>query len=207
MATNEANRQLVSFVIDNSASCPKEILAALMNGFRRLAAEQERFPDAEIELICFEAFSPVLIKPFERAEIAPVRAGRMPLLGRAVSAAVQRIQQRTQALKAQGVTCHRPWMFVLSAGFTFDDMEEVVTRLDAMEHAGELTYLPFKLVPKLLTERMQTLDRVKHMIEIKEGGVDSFFGFVSSMLERRAALASDAGLKFSKSDFEGWAVL
>ena len=205
--TNDTPRQLVSFVIDNSASCSKETLAALMNGFRRMVAEQDKHPGAELELICFEAFSPVLIKPFDRADIAPVRAGRMPLLGRAVGAAMHRVQQRVQQLKAQGIACYRPWMFILSAGFTFDDMEEVVTRLDALEHAGELTYLPFKLVPKLLAEHMQTLDRVKHMIEIREGGIEGFFGFVDSMLERRNTIAPEAGLKFSKSDFEGWAVL
>lgn len=205
--TTGAPRQLVSFVMDNSASCQKEKLAALMSGFRRMMANGEKYPNAEFELICFEAFDPVLVKAFDEAEIAPVHAGRMPLLGRAVQAATERTLGRVEELKAQGVACHRPWMFILSAGFTFDDMEEVVTRLDTEEHAGNLTYLPFKLYPKLQTERMQTLDRVKHMIEILDGGIGGFFGFVDSMLERRSTLSPETGLKFSKSDFEGWAVL
>jgi uncharacterized protein YegL len=205
--TAKAPKQLISFIIDNSASCEKEKLAALMGGFRRMIAERDKWPNTELELICFEAFDPALIKAFDEEEIAPVRAGRMPLLGRAVMAATERTLERVEQLRAEGIECHRPWMFILSAGFTFDDMEEVVTRLDAEEHAGNLTYLPFKLYPKLFTERMQTLDRVKHMIEIREGGIEGFFGFIDSMLERRSTLSPETGLKFSKSDFEGWAVL
>lgn len=207
MTTGQAPRQLISFVIDNSASVGKEKLSALMGGFRAMAAPEAQDPTLEWELSAFDAFAPAVVKPFDQNEIAPVYAKRIPLLGRAVLAAADRLCARVAALQKEGVPVYRPMLFILSDGFTLDDTEEMVSRLDAMEHAGEVTYLPFKLSPKLYTERMQSLDRVKHMIKIKEGHIPEFFSFVASLVEQRRALSPDAGLKFKKSDFEGWAEL
>ena len=202
-----APRQLVSFILDNSASCSKETLSALMGGFRRFGADPIAGVRLEWELISFDTFEPAVCKTFDSPDIAPVRAGRMPLLGRAIDLAVDRVDARAAMLRQNGENCYRPWVFILSSGFTFDETEQAVMRLDAMEHNGDVLYLPFKFSPKLYTERLQTLDRVKHMITVKEGGVEGFFAFVSTMLERRGALAPDAGLKFRKTDFEGWAEL
>lgn len=204
---NTVPRQLVSFVFDNSASCSKEKLSALMRGFRQFAAEHAEDPMLCFELSCYDTFQPAVVKEFDGAEIAPVRAGRMPLLARTVLVAADRLAAKAAQLRAEGETLYRPLMFILSDGFTFDDTEEAVARLEEMEHSGALLYLPFKLTPKLYTERLQSLDRTKHMIEIKEGCIDGFFAFVRSVLERRAALSVDVGLKFQKSDFEGWAEL
>ena len=90
-----APRQLVSFILDNSASCSKETLSALMGGFRRFAAD----PAAanvrlEWELISFDTFEPAVCKSFDAPDIAPVRAGRMPLLGRAIELAADRVEAR-----------------------------------------------------------------------------------------------------------------
>ena len=201
-------KQLITFVFDNSSCCEREKLAALMNGFRRFAEEQKNDATLEFELICYDVFAPAVVKPFESDAIAPVRAGRVPLLGRAALCAADRIGARVAALKEAGVGCYRPLLVLLSAGFTLDESDEAVIRLEAMEKAGELSYLPFKLSPKLLTDRLQSLDRTKHMIEIKQDGIDGFFAFISRIPERRrAAQSADGGLKFQKSDFEGWAEL
>lgn len=201
------NIQLVSFVLDNSASVSKEKLSALMGGFRILAAEGEKYPTLEWELLCFDAFAPAVIKSFDSAEILPVRAGRMPLLSRAIKTAADRLSARVDALRAEGQTPFRPWLFVLSDGFTFDTPAQAASELDAWEKEGKVVYLPFRLSPKLYNERMQAMDRVKHLIAIKEGGIESFFGFFTSLLARRAEAGEQGALKFHKNDFEGWAEL
>jgi glycerol uptake operon antiterminator len=45
------------------------------------------------------------------------------------------------------------------------------------------------------------------MIEILPGKLNGFFDFLYRIIEQRAALSPDTGIKFSKTDFEGWAVL
>ncbi|MBE6630278.1 MAG: hypothetical protein E7624_05445 [Ruminococcaceae bacterium] len=200
------SKQLVSFVLDNSASVSKEKLAALMNGFRRLAASGAQYPFLEWELLTFDAFAPDVVKSFADAEIRPVRAGRMPLLRRATQVAADRLLSRVSELESAGEEVFRPWIVILSDGFTFDEPSAVVAQLEEMEQSGRLMYLPFKLSGKLYTERMQSLDRVKHMITIKEGQIDQFFTFFEGMLDRRAE-GAEGGLKFRKNDFEGWAVL
>lgn len=202
-----APRQLISFVLANSASCKKETLAALMGGFRTFLSEQAENAALEWELCCFDTFESAVVKRFDTQEILPVYAGRMPLLGRTVLQAAERVNARVRALREEGVPCYRPWMFILSDGFTFDELEEMVTRLDGMEHAGEMLYLPFKLSPELYGERIQSLDRVKHMIEIKDSGITGFFAFVNNMLTQRLSLPAEQTVKFQKSDFEGWAEL
>ena len=70
------NKQLVSFVLDNSVSVSKEKLSALMNGFRRLCTAKEQYPFLEWELLTFDTFAPDVAKSFAQEEIRPVRAGR-----------------------------------------------------------------------------------------------------------------------------------
>ena len=201
------NIQLVSFVLDNSASTAKEKLSALMSGFRALAAQGEAYPNMQWELLSFDGFAPAVIKSFDTAEILPVRAGRMPLLGRAMQSAAERLTARAKVLEEAGQTPYRPWLFVLSDGFSFDEPALVADMLDAWEKEGKILYLPFRISPKLYNEQMQALDRVKHMITVKEGGIESFFGFFASLLARRAEAGDEGALKFRKNDFEGWTEL
>lgn len=200
------SKQLVSFVLDNSASVSKEKLSALMSGFRRICAGSEKYDFLEWELLTFDTFTPCVAKGFADAEIAPVRAGRMPLLGRAVQLATERLLARAGELEKEGEELFRPWIVILSDGFTFDDPSPAVAELEEMEQSGRLIYLPFKLSGKLYTERMQSLDRVKHMIRIKDGQIDQFFTFFEGLLDRRTE-GEEGGLKFRKNDFEGWAEL
>lgn len=198
---------LISFVLDNSAQMEGEQLGELMGGFRAFAERVAENAQLEWELLTFDTFAPMVVKSFAGKEVAPVSAERFPLLGRATMAATERLSERVKELRAKGEQVYRPWMFLLSGGFTMDDMEEVAAKLDGMEREGEVLYLPFKLSDKLLTERLQCLDRKKHMIEICKGHIADFFAFLDRMIEQRAALAPDVGVKFSKTDFEGWAVL
>ena len=193
---SESNKQLVSFVLDNSAALSKEKLSALMSGFRRLAAQTNS--TLEWELLTFDGFSPAVAKGFCDTEIRPVRAGRMPLFSRAIQEAAERLGARAAELQCT----HLPWLIVLCAGFAFDDPVTVVTEL---EEKRAVVYLPFKLSPTLHTERMRAMDRVKHMITIKEDGIDGFFAFFEELLARRAG--GEGGLKFRKNDFEGWGEL
>ncbi len=199
--------QLVSFVLDNSASCTREKMAALMGGFRRLAAETAQGEGVQWELCCYDTFAPAVVKSFDDTEIAPVSMGRMPLLSRAVTTASERLFARAEQMRAAGAVLTRPWLFVLCDGFAFDDTSALAAHLGEMEKGAQVLYLPFKLRPTLMSERLDVLDRTKRMIEITEGGIEGFFAFVGTLLRRRAALAPEEGLALSKSDFEGWAVL
>ena len=197
---------LISFVVDNGPSMTEDRLNALMEAFGHFA-ESEKSVRLEWELLSFDAFAPKVNKSFDGNEIQSVEGNRFPLLGRTVLTAVDRLTARAKELHDGGEELYRPWMFVLSDGFTVDDMTETTARLETMEKGGELLYLPFKLTPKLLTERLQSLDRSKHIVEILQGQLDGFFAFVQRMIERRGALSPDVGIKFAKTDFEGWAVL
>ncbi len=205
MEENKTPRLLISFVVDNSCTVSAERLQAVNEAFAAFAAGAGA--GVEWELISFDGFQPAVLKSFEQSELAPIVPERFPLLGRAAMTAVDRLNARIEALKAAGQGTHRPWLFILSDGFTVDSLEEVAARLDGMERTGALLYLPFKLSHRLATDRMQSLDRNKHMIEIKENGLESFFAFVSRMIEQRASLPVDVGVKFAKTDFEGWAEL
>ncbi len=207
MKTGTAPYQLISFVVDNSASCEREKFSALMGAFRRFAAAHAENESFAWELICYDAFEPSVAKSFDSAEISPVFLGRMPLLARATDKARERLLAKAAQLRAKGAVVHRPMLIVLSDGFTFDDAEELARSLDAMEREGKLTYLPFRLGSTLYTERMRAFDRVKHMIEIREGQIEGLLAFLDTLLVRRAELPVEQAMKLEKTDFEGWALL
>ena len=208
MEDNKSPRLLISFVMDNSCTVTPDRLQALTAAFSAFGAGVRENASLEWEWITFDGFAPAVIKAFDSTEAAAVSPDRFPLLGRAAMTAVDRLSARVAALKEQGCTVHRPWLFLLSDGFSVDSSEEAALRLDSMERNGELLYLPFKMSQKLTTDRLQYLDRNKHMIEIRqEGGLEGFFAFVTRMVEQRATLPADVGIKFAKPDFEGWAEL
>lgn len=208
MEDNKNPRLLISFVVDNGVTVSPERLQALTAAFAAFGARVQGDHAPEWELITFNGFNPAVVKSFEQTEPGSILPDRFPLLARATGLAVDRLCARVNALKEKGCAAYRPWLFILSDGFCADGMEEITARLDSLEKSGELLYLPFKTSPKLSTDRLQHLDRSKHMIEIKrEGGLDGFFGFLVRMIEQRATLSADVGIKFAKTDFEGWAEL
>lgn len=204
---NQSPVLLLTFVADNSASMQGEKLSELMPAFRDFAATMSHNSEVEFELILFDTFAPTVAKAFDSPEVRPVSGGKLPLLGRAIDMAGTRLFEREAALTAAGKPVYRPWMFILSDGMALDAVEESVNRLDSAERAGKLMYLPFRLSTKLLSERLHYLDRTKHMIEIIPGHIADFFAFVARMADLRRTLPTDAPMKFSKTDFEGWAVL
>ncbi len=195
---SERNKQLVSFVLDNSAALPTEKLAALMDGFARLAAEN--IPALEWELICLDGFEPAVAKGFAHSQLSPIGEGGLPLISRAVRCAAERLEQRAAQLQS----AHLPWLILLCAGFSLDDPAAAIADLEAR---GTVVYLPFKLTPTLVTEGMRAADRVKHMITVKDDGINGFFAFLGELLSRRAQADGEGGLKLRKKDFEGWGEL
>lgn len=195
---SERNKQLVSFVLDSGVALPTEKLAALTKGFERLLAEENSL--LEWELLCLDGFCPAVVKGFEDKALSPVRAGGLPLISRALESAAARLTSRAAALQSE----HLPWLILLSAGYSLDDPAPAIS---ALEMEKRVVYLPFKLSPVLHTEGMRAADRVKHMITIKEDGIDGFFAFFDELLARRAQAGGESGLKFRKNDFEGWGEL
>ncbi len=199
--------QLISFVLDNSASLSREKLAALMGSFRRLAEEKLEEQNVFFELLCYDTFTPAVVKSFDDAEIAPVFAGRMPLLSRTVECALQRLLDQSAKLREASISARRPWLVVLCDGFTFDKTDALAARLCDLEKEGTVLYLPFLLRETPLCERLEALNRAKRMIGITEGGIDALFDFLHALLQRIAESAPDEGVRLGRSDFEGWAVL
>lgn len=198
---------LLSFVMDNGVSVSGETLGALMTGFRAFFAETAENGGLETELICYDTFAPRVVKSFASPEVLPVKDGKFPLFARATDLALDRLFAREAEWKGKGEETARPWLFLLSDGMTLDETESVVARMDAAEREGRLTVLPFRLSPKPLSGRMQSLDRTKHMIEILEGHIPDFFGFVTAKLRARDEAPAGGTARFTKNDFEGWALL
>ena len=198
---------LLSFVLDNGVTIPGESLGALMSGFRSFFAETAQALSIETELICYDAFSPCVIKSFVSPEVLPVAGGKFPLFGAAAQLALDRLLAREAEWKEKGVPTRRPWLFLLSDGMTLDDPESVVARMDAAEREGTVIVLPFRLSGGFLSERMQCLDRTKHMIGIIDGHIPQFFDFVAAKVKEIEMQAADAPVRFDKTDFEGWALL
>ncbi len=198
---------LLSFVLDNGVSVPGEKLGALMSGFRSFFAGSAEDADLETELICYDTFYPCVIKSFVSPEVLPVAGGKLPLFAGATALALDRLFAREAEWRKKGEATRRPWLILLSDGMTLDAPDAVVVRMDTAEREGRLTMLPFRLSPGLRSERMQCLDRTKHMIEILDGHIPQFFEFVAAKVRETGELSAESAVRFSKTDFEGWALL
>lgn len=202
----KAPKLLLSFVLDNSTALSKEQLEQLMLAFRAFETSMAAHSATELELIVFDTFTPRVAKAFEGGETARVPRGKMPLLSRSIELCAARIRARIAALNAEGVPYYRPWMFVLSGGLTLEPTEKAALLIDSAERAGEFLCLPF-LLSADMCDNLKDLERIKHMICVDEAHYTDLFAFVCRMVERREATDLGTGVKFDRSDFEGWAVV
>ena len=200
-------RTLFSFVLDNSPAVSDACLGAWISAFRALCDEMAQKQDFSWELVLFDALQPTVAKGFEDDAIAPVSACSFPLFSRAVSQACDRLLAHAVALAERGEILHRPCLILLTGGFSIDETEAVANRLDALERAEQIQYLPFSLSAQPLCEGLLAFDRVKHIIPIAPDGQEGFFAFIKGLIKQRDAQLAGEPLRLSRNDFEGWAVL
>ena len=67
--------------------------------------------------------------------------------------------------------------------------------------------MPFILTQKKIPQNCESLAQIKNFMRIKDNTYDQFFEWFYNIAMKRADTDLDVGVKFNRSEFEGWAVL
>lgn len=202
---------LISFVIDNSAAVQGEkfekIKAALMNYEK--AMKESDVDNIEIEIVTFNDFDPIVINKFGDMNIDydNLNVFRMPFLGKAIDLVLQDLLKRVEFYNTLEVPLYKPWLFVLTDAYSFDDLEEIAKKIKQHVAENKLLYMPFMLSKKKIPTNIEPLLSTKKFMRIKENTYDLFFNWFFNMTTKRANTELGESVKFDRSGFEGWAVI
>ena len=204
-------RLLISIVVDNSAATQGEkfeLIKASLNDFCKLVSTSSA-KNIEVEIIAFDEFTPKALKKFSDKNYSAdsLQAFKMPFLGKALDMAIKDIQDRVDFFKEHEVETYKPWLFLLTDAYSFDDIDVVIPHLRKILEKKEVLYMPFLLSQKNIPQTIEDLARTKKFMRIKDQSYDAFFKWFFEMAEKRAQTEIDTPVRFDRSGFEGWAVL
>lgn len=204
-------RLLISFVLDNSAAVQgnrfEKIKAALTKYFEKMSVNSVN--NIELEIVVFDEFAPVVYKSFKDSveNVSNLEMFKMPFLGKAINLAMDNLLQRVEYYKNLEVPLYKPWLFVLSDAYSFDDLEGPANRLKTAVGEGQILYMPFILSQKKIPHNIEPLMTTKRFMRIKDNAYDLFFDWFYNMSVKRATTKLGDSVKFDRSGFEGWAIL
>ena len=144
-ADNPDPRCPVVLLLDTSASMTGEPIRALNAGIRAFRDELLADPLAAKRVeVSIVSFGPVTTDvdfaaaaEFDPPTLAP--GGDTPM-GRAVSAALDLIERRKSAYRANGVPYYRPWVFLITDGAPTDAWQAAAERVHAEEAAKRVAF-------------------------------------------------------------------
>ncbi len=205
------SRLLISLVVDNSAAVQGEKFEKIkssLNDFCNALNESEA-KNIELEIICFDEFQPKVLKNFSRKEfdINGLEPIKMPFLGKALDIALTGLQARADFFSLNDTQVYKPWLFVLTNAYSFDDVDVVARDLKQAISEQKVLYMPFILSQRKIPDNVEDLALTKKFMRIKENSFDMFFKWFYDMAVKRATTPNGVPVKFERAGFEGWAIL
>lgn len=203
---------LITLIIDNSAAAVQgEKFKKIKESLKRYEQKMKEngVKNIELQIVSFNDFDPIIVKKFGENKIDFDSWGeyKMPFLGKAIDLGLNEMFNRIDFYKIAEVNLYKPWMFILTDAYSFDDLEEVSKQIKLKLAENKMLYMPFVLSKKKIPENIEPLLATKRFMRIKENTYDLFFDWFLDMSVKRASKPIGESVKFDRSGFEGWAVL
>ena len=204
-------RLVITLIVDNSAAMQGDRFTSFKSAFDKcLARIKEANPtNLDLEIIAYDEFSPKVLmsyktKDFNCGELQPYK---MPFLGKAISTAVKDLSQLNEKYGEKEVPIYKPWFFILTDAYSFDDVDEGVNAMKQYFAENKVLYMPFLLSQRKIPSNIEPLAKVKSFMRIKDNAYEEFFDWFYNMAYKRATTPKETPVKFDRADFEGWAIL
>ena len=204
-------RLLITMILDNSAAFQGERFDKFKLAFENMLAKfNEANPkNIDLEIIAYDEFSPIVLKTFKEKEFKakPLEPFKMPFLGKSIDQGIKDLKALCEYYDEKGVQMYKPWVFVITNAYSFDDLDKPVADMKAFFMSQKVLYMPFILSQRKIPQNVEALQKVKAFMRIKEGAYEEFFNWFFNMATKRANTDIETSVKFDRADFEEWAVL
>ena len=204
-------RLIISMILDNSAAIQGEKFDNFKTAFQACLRKfaQNNPMNIDLEVIGFDEFSPVVLKSYrdEDFKCAELQPYKMPFLGKAIDLSLKDMKALIEYYNSKNVPMFKPWMFILTDAYTLDDVNYSVTAMKQFFINTKVLYMPFLLSQKKIPQNVEALMTVKSPMRIKDNCYEQFFEWFYNIAQKRAETDIDVGVKFNRSEFEGWAIL
>lgn len=205
------SRLIISMILDNSAAIQGEKFEKFKTAFTNCMKKfSENNPmNIDLEVIAYDEFSPIAYKAFrdEDFKCKELQPYKMPFLGKAIELSIKDIKALIELYNLKNIPMYKPWMFIITDSYTLDDVDSAVISMKQFFNENKVLYMPFMLSQKKLPQNVEALSTVKNLMRIKENAYEQFFEWFFNIAITRAETDPSIGVKFNRSDFEGWAVL
>ena len=198
-------------ILDNSAAFQGEKFDNFKKAFEDCMKKfKENNPmNIDLEIIAFDEFTPIQLKTYrdEEFKCEELKPYKMPFLGKAIDLSIQNMKGLIEYYQDKNVPMFKPWMFILTDAYTLDDIDYSVSAMKKFFIETKVLYMPFILSQKKIPQNCESLAGIKNLMRIKDNTYDQFFDWFYNIAMKRADTDLDVGVKFNRSEFEGWAVL
>ncbi len=204
-------RLVITMILDNSAAIQgkkfDDFKLAFNNCLEKFRAQNPT--NVDFEIIAFDEFSPKVLRAYrdEGFNCQELEPFKMPFLGKSLDLAIKDLSALDALYGEKEVPIYKPWFFVLTDAYSFDDVDDAVRGMKDYLKEHKILYMPFLLSQKKVPQNVEALAKIKPFMRIKDGAYEEFFTWFFNMAIKRATTPATVGVKFDRSDFEGWAIL
>lgn len=210
--SSDQKKLIVSLFIDNSlVNEGKQLISNLdtqIESLIRYLTAEGHDKVVDLSITAFGNLEPHMVKSFEGdyQELKPQDIAAFPLLNRSLVKVFENLDSHCNSLKSQGIEFFKPWVVVLSSGFSMDSLKPL------SEIYSQLNHIPV-CFPFLTTDQNEVHDHVLHFSKIKPFMIlqnpDSqpLFDWIKDMIGQRLSIPENQSMKLPRSAFEGWVKL
>jgi uncharacterized protein YegL len=205
IVNNQTQRLPCVILVDGSGSMIEDgKIDALNSGLKDLEAALKNDPftrvSVQVMIIRFGGEEPTILTPWTDAAFftAPdvIASGRTPM-GKAMDLAMQELEDHKAALRREGITFKRPWVWLLSDGGATDiGWEQVAERSRQAQQNKKFYFYPVSVFsPKEGNDHAEILRKFgdnRKVIPITAGDFEVFFEILSSSMSKGSSSESEA---------------
>jgi hypothetical protein len=181
----------------------------LLSGINLLLASLESsIKQKKLKLVIhgFDGFSPVILfdSDKDKAPLKGFQMQRFPLLGKTIQQAAEKLYEDL----LETTKHHTPWMFILSGGLSFDNLNGTHKLLEKVKTEFGLRYMSFILSARRFKNRYALENHYgeKRPIGVADRKIPLFFNWLIDDIEKRLATTAEETIKSNRELIEKWAV-
>jgi len=210
-AENPEPRCPCVLVVDTSEAMKGHGIRALSQGLRTFqdSLRRDRLAALRVEVSVI-AYGPEveLVQGFVTADefVAPnLEASGPGPMGKAVEMALETIERRKAAYKANGIAYYRPWVFLLSNGSASDNWRTAAERVKTEEARGALSFIPIAVSESADFNALSAFTSVRTPVMLRQMDSHSLFVWLSTSVSRVSK--SSIGEMVALPPVDGWTTL
>lgn len=175
-------------LLDTSGSMAGEPIDSLNKAINRFKQEiaMDELAQKRVDIAIVEFNTDVrVVQPFTpicRMEPIQLEATGCTSMARGIETAIDLVKERNRFYDSMGTPCFRPWIFMITDGYSTEDMENAIARVKLEESKGTHGKLKFFTLGVSGYDKDTMFRLTNRVMELKETNFTNIFNWLSESM-------------------------